>query len=337
MLFIIIADIKISYAYYYMKFLETQFTDYIQSCEKCSLHPTMKKTFVGFPNKIEDLKNIMFYGPAGVGKYTQMLSAIKKYSPSNLKYEKKLTCTYNKNNYYFKISDVHFEVDMALLGCNAKLLWNEIYTNMVDVLSSRTNKSGIIVCKNFHKIHGELLDCFYSYIQKNNANFTDIKFIFLTESVSFIPDNILNTFYILSIPRPTKTMYAKIIDTKTLDIKPNEITNIKNLTTNTMSLQNNITIYVDQVYNIIKNPDSIKFISFRDIMYDIFIYDIDIGFFIWGLFIRIIRDKKLNQEQLSELFIDVFTFLQYFNNNYRPIYHIEKFIYNIINKIHGFQ
>ena len=72
-------------------------------------------------------------------------------------------------------------------------------------------------------------------------------------------------------------------------------------------------------------------------MYDIFIYDIDIGFFVWGLFTRIIRDKKLNQEQLSELFIDVFTFLQYFNNNYRPIYHIEKFIYNIINKIHGFQ
>ena len=320
-----------------MKFLETHFIDYIQSYDKCCLHPTLKKTFANFPNKLESLKNIMFYGPSGVGKYTQMLCAIKKYSPSNLKYEKKLTCTYNKNNYYFKISDVHFEVDMGLLGCNAKLLWNEIYSNMVDVLSSRTNKSGIIVCKNFHKIHGELLECFYSYIQQNSNNVTDVKFIFLTESVSFIPDNIMNTFQIISIPRPTKTLYAKISGHPQKLLIPSDITNIKNINTSTPSMQHNMNIYVERVYSIIKNPDSIKFISFRDIMYDIFIYDIDIGFFVWGLFTRIIKDKKLNDNQLSDLFIEVFTFLQYFNNNYRPIYHIEKFVYNIINKIHGFQ
>ena len=320
-----------------MKFLETHFTDYIQSHEKCCLHPSMKKTYTAFPNKIEELKNTIFYGPSGVGKYTQMLSAIKKYSPSNLKYEKKLTCTYNKNNYYFKISDIHFEVDMGLLGCNAKMLWNELYSNIIDVLSSRTNKTGIIVCKNFHKIHDELLDCFYSYIQQNGRSVSDIKFFFLTESISFIPDNIINTFRIISIPRPTKTLYTKITGAKTLNIVLNEITNIKNLTTNTVSLQHNMTIYINKVYNIINNPDSIKFISFRDIMYDIFIYDIDVETFVWGLFTRIIRDKKLNQKQISELFLSVFTFLQYFNNNYRPIYHIEKFIYNIINKIHEFQ
>ena len=180
MLFNIIDNIKISYNYNYMKFLESHFIEYIQSSEKISLHPSMKKIYASFPDKIEQLKNIIFYGPPGVGKYTQMLCAIKRYSASGLKYEKKLNCVHNKNNYYFKISDIHFEVDMALLGCNAKLLWNEIYNNMVDVLSSRTNKSGIIVCKNFHKIHGELLDCFYSYIQQNNTNYADIKFIFLT-------------------------------------------------------------------------------------------------------------------------------------------------------------
>jgi hypothetical protein len=319
-----------------MKFLETHFTDYIQSCEKCCIHPHLKKTYTSFPDTIEQLKNIIFYGPSGVGKYTQMLCAIKKYSPSNLKYEKKLTCMYNKNNYYFKISDIHFEIDMDLLGCNAKMLWNEIYSNIVDVLSSRTNKSGIIVCKNFHKIHGELLECFYSYIQKNNSKISNIKFIFLTESMSFIPDNIINTFYIISVPRPTKTLYTKINGNKTLNIIPNEITNIKSLNTHTQSMQTNMNIYIDKIYKFINNPDTIKFILFRDLMYDIFIYDIDIGYFIWGIFLRIIRDKKLNQTQMNELFIDIFTFLQYFNNNYRPIYHIEKFIYNIINKIHGF-
>ena len=120
-----------------MKFLETHFDEYIQSVDKQNLHPSFEKIYKQFPKQIEDLKNIMFYGPSGVGKYSQMLHAIHKYSPSELKYDKKLACVYNKNNYSFKLSDIHFETDMALLGCNSKLLWNEIYINITDVLSAR--------------------------------------------------------------------------------------------------------------------------------------------------------------------------------------------------------
>ena len=106
-----------------MKFLDTHFDDYIQTANKVSLHPTLKNKFDSFPDDINNLKNVILYGPSGVGKYTQLLLAIKKYSPSELKYEKKLTVTYNKVNYYFKISDIHYEINMSLLGCNFKLLW----------------------------------------------------------------------------------------------------------------------------------------------------------------------------------------------------------------------
>ena len=34
---------------------------------------------------------------------------------------------HKKKQYTFKISDIHFEIDMELLGCNAKVLWNEVY------------------------------------------------------------------------------------------------------------------------------------------------------------------------------------------------------------------
>jgi len=319
-----------------MKFLSTHFNDYIQNYNNCSLHPSFKKIYSTFPKDLHDLKNIMFYGPSGVGKYTQMLACIKKYSSSDLKYEKRLTCVYNKNNYFFKISDIHFEIDMALLGCNAKLLWNEIYININDVLSSRTNKTGIVVCKNFHKIHSELLDCFYSYMQNNNTA-TNIIYIFLTESISFIPDNIVNTFNVLSIPRPTKTLYNKITGNTNQSIKIDEIYNIKNLNTNTNPMQYNMKIYIDHVYGIILNPGSVKFTGFRDIIYDIFIYDIDINFVIWELLKKLMDDKKLTTTMVSDIFIEMFTFLQYYKNNYRPIYHIEKFLYSIIIKIHGFQ
>ena len=113
-----------------MKFLETHFDDYISSNTKCSLHPKLNKLYDTFPSKVENLKNIIFYGPKGIGKYTQALSCIKKYSNSELKYEKRLTINSNKDNFIIKMSDIHFEVDMSLLGCNSKILWNDIYNQI---------------------------------------------------------------------------------------------------------------------------------------------------------------------------------------------------------------
>ena len=302
-----------------------------------SLHPSLKKTVSLFPPNISDLRNLVFYGPSGVGKYTQVLNTIKRYSHSELKYEKKLTVIYNKINYYFKISDIHFEIDMALLGCNSKLLWNDIYINIIDVLSSRINKNGIIVCKNFHKIHSELLECFYSYIQQNNKSI-NLVYILISESVSFIPDNIINNFHILSVPRPIKSNYNKILHKKlppNYDIK--SICNIKNLTTSTNSLTVNIHNYVEQLHKTILEPSNIKFSQFRDTIYDIFIYDMEIGQVLWLLLKTCIENKNIPIEVLSDVYIDTYSFLQFYNNNYRPIYHLEKYLYNLINKIHGFK
>lgn len=319
-----------------MKFLDTHFDNYIQSSNKITLHPNIKKQVETFPSNIPELKNVILYGPQGVGKYTQMLNMVKKYSPSELKYEKKLTVTYNKMNYYFKISDVHFEIDMALLGCNAKLLWNEIYTNIVDVLSARTNKNGIIVCKNFHKIHSELLDCFYSYIQQNSTNIHLI-YVIVSESVSFLPDNILNHFHIISLPRPLKSQYNKILDTKLPpDYNVNKISNIKNILTNTPSFHVNIDNYVDNLYQLMSNPSDLKYGAFRDVIYDIFIYDMEIGQIIRLLLKTLNNNATISNETMTAIYVDTFSFLQYYNNNYRPIYHLENYLYSLINKIHGF-
>ena len=114
-----------------MKFYDTHFEDYLASHDKVSLHPKLSKFYNLFPESLKKLKNMIFYGPKGVGKYTQMLAAIRKYSPTDLKYEKKISITHNKNVYILKLSDIHFEVDMSLLGCNSKVLWNEIYNHVI--------------------------------------------------------------------------------------------------------------------------------------------------------------------------------------------------------------
>ena len=184
-----------------MKFYETYYEDYIHSSEQFNIHPELTEVYNKMPDNLSKFGNIIIYGPPGVGKYTQMLNIIKKYSPSGLKYDKKINVKTEKQSYVCKISDIHYEVDMSLLGCNSKILWHEIFFQIVDIISVKSDKKGIIVCKNFHHIHTELLEVFYSYIQQYNYpnSSIKIKFIIITEHVSFIPNNIVNSFKILSI------------------------------------------------------------------------------------------------------------------------------------------
>jgi len=320
-----------------MKFHETHFEEYINEVTRINLHNKLEKIFIKFPKKITDLKNIIFYGPNGTGKYTQMLKSIKKYSPTELKYEKKISLTFNKQQYFFKISDIHYEIDMSLLGCNSKLLWHDIYQQVVDVISAKTEKSGIIVCKYFHEIHSELLENFYSYMQQNNATAIDLKFILMTEEISFIPDNILNSCIIINVPRPTKTAYLKCINEKLpKTLKPENITNIKILHSYNEDLMLQYKIICNKIIKNIININDLHFLKFRDILYDIFIYNLDISECIWYILSSLIEQKKIKREDISNILIKTYIFFQYYNNNYRPIYHVENYFLYLAKTINNF-
>jgi len=320
-----------------MKFYDTHFDDYIVSNTKENLHPKLEKTFSRFPKKMEAMKNIIFYGPKGVGKYTQMLKSIKRYSPSELKYEKKITITHNKTSYFFKISDIHYEIDMSLLGCISKLLWHDIYLQLTDIISTKVDKCGIIVCKYFEKIHNELLDNFYSYMQKNSAVSVDLKYILITEELSFIPDNILNCCEVISISRPTKAQYNKCLEVKlpsTMDVS--QIINIKNIHSSISELTSPHKIICDKILNVMINIDELKFMKFRDLLYDIFIYNLDITYCVWYILSSLITQQKITNEDMPNILIKMYSFFQYYNNNYRPIYHLESFFFTLISIIHKF-
>lgn len=314
-----------------MKISDNHFESYINKYEKCSLHPKLQEVYNLFPESLNDLNNLIFYGPSGTGKYTQMLACIKKYSNSNLKYEKRISITFNKNTYYYKISDVHFEIDMSLLGCNSKLLWNEIYKNIQDIILTKPNNGGIIICKNFHEIHSELLDIFYSYmLSLTNVN---IKYIILTEKISLIPDNIINTCQIISVPRPSKTLYNKCIN-KNLNKnqKLSQIHNIKyiNITVDKYTKICNNIIYI------ILNVDNNIYIELRDKIYDIFIYNLDVTECVWYIIKYLIENKHVKENDINDILLSSFKFFQFYNNNYRPIYHLENFVFYLINKIYEF-
>ena len=301
-----------------MKFLETHFEEYIQSSEANNLQTKLDKVYKAFPSHIKDLKNCIFYGPQGAGKYTQVLRFIKPYSLSNLKYEKKMIVTFNKNQYFFKISDIHVEVDMDLLGCNSKLLWNEVYMQILDVAAAKPDNTHIIVCKNFQEIHGELLEDFYSYMQTTKYNSIKLIYFIISEQISFIPDNIINNCKLIPIVRPSKGKINNCFNKK-VKLNINEITNLKNLRPNITQLMNPHFLMCNKIINLLINIEEINFVTFRDNLYDIFIYNINIYESVWYIVSTLINADYIKSEDVSDLMVKTYSFFKYFNNNYIPI------------------
>jgi Cdc6-like AAA superfamily ATPase len=357
-----------------MKYYETHYEDYIHSIEKYNLHPEMNELYNKFPNKIVNLENIIIYGSSGIGKYSQVLYLIKKYSPSELKYDKRITATTDKQQYIYRISDIHYEIDMSLLGCNSKILWHEIFFQIVDIISVKAEKIGIIICKNFHLIHSELLEIFYSYMQQYNNSQSNIKikFIIISEHITFLPSQIVQACQVISMKRPSKERYLQMLlfsknptnESKTFyktitDYKTNQINAIRckdtldNIDTegiiNIKELQSfsnieNIEDIPNDVFNIICDniikeilkPSKLVFTDFRDKLYDILTYNLDVTECVWYIIKYLIVNKHLTKENVTDIIDKTHLFLKYYNNNYRPIYHLESMFFYIINKIHNY-
>lgn len=322
-----------------MKYQSTKFEDYIQKCKKFNLHKEIIPLLTDINTDIKNTNNLILYGPSGIGKYTQALNYIKKFSPTKLRFERKMNFNFdNKSDFIFKISDIHFEIDMSLLGCKAKIVFNDLYYHILDVLSSRPKGSGIILCKNFHMIHSELLEIFYSYMQTLKHKNLNLVYIILTESVSFIPNNILNRCMIVPIKRPTKSNYMKITNKSQFNNQElSSIKNIKNLKSKIYNLNNLDKKIVDSIFEYIINYKNIKFIELRDKLYEIFIYNLDVHNFTFNVIKKLIITGHLKENHIDNIFTKLHNFLKLYNNNYRPIYHLERFIFYLCIEIHGLQ
>ena len=76
-----------------MKYLSSRFEEYISECKSSNLHKELEDINDKLSKKIKKQNNIIYYGPRGTGKYTQALHYIQQFSPSVLKYERKIIVT----------------------------------------------------------------------------------------------------------------------------------------------------------------------------------------------------------------------------------------------------
>jgi len=317
------------------------YDDYLKRNEKYDLHKGVSDIINSLPKNINNLKNIILYGPCNVGKYTQALKIASMYSPSKLKYEKKIIIENpSKKDTVFniKISDIHFDIDLDILGYHSKTLWNDIYLQIIEIVKSRKINKGIIICKNFHNINYELLEIFYNYMQDEH-----LVFILLTENISFLSDNILNISHRIDIKQPSNNQYKEY--TKTLNIT-NDTSNSNDIIYKNIILTSKVNkLILDKrkdeliktITNNVLNYETINFTVLRDNIYDIFIYNINM----YDFMLDIIRNvyNKIPEDKvkiLNNILIELFYCLKYYNNNYRPIYHIEKYLLYLSKTINEF-
>lgn len=345
-----------------MKYYETTCQEYIAASKRADMHPELCS--ITLPPSLSDLGNVILYGPSGSGKYTQFLRFIEKYASSGLKTER-MSASTEKQTYEYHISDVHYEIDLALLGCESKKLWNECFFQIVDVMSAKTEKRGIILCKNFQSIHSELLDVFYSYMQHCRALSIHIVFVILTEHVSFIPNRILQCCKLIPVKRPPPELYCSVVSPTTGNSKshkkflqqinpafqyrtssdtivPEYLLNMKEMHTIAKldaPPKDVFNIVCDNIIAKLLEHDTLDIISLRENLYDILLYGLDITECLWYIIYHFVESEILvdeTGEAMSEIMDRIDSFLKFYNNNYRPIYHLESIFIYLITKIYKY-
>jgi hypothetical protein len=325
-----------------MKFHETTFTEYCAAIDRYNLHPELEPVLSAFSQNIREVPNIILYGAAGVGKYSQALHLLKRYSPSELRYEHRAELELEKQTLIYRMSDIHYEVDFELLGTSAKTVWNDIYGQVCEMLANNMrnllNQSKVcfILCKGFHTINAELLEIFYSYLHPFHVpTGYQIRFILLTEHISFISQKILDSFQIVSVSRPSSARYSGLLPSTKASIKQ-PITNTKDVKSAITSMvPNNLAMVCNDIIKQMEGYIGTRpfdMLEFREKIYDIFVYNLDVAECVYYVYSHFIMNGRLNTEAVREINGEMHEALKQYNNRYRPIMHMEYIFYMMLTR-----
>jgi len=99
-------------------------------------------------------------------------------------------------------------------------------------------------------------------------------------------------------------------------------------------------IVCDNIIAKMLNHETLDIISFRDNLYDILLYGLDITECLWYILYYFVSNEIFVDETgevISEIMDKIDSFLKFYNNNYRPIYHLESIFIYLITKIYRYE
>ena len=84
-------------------------------------------------------------------------------------------------------------------------------------------------------------------------------------------------------------------------------------------------IIADKIVAALRDWERMNFFAFRILLYDIFIYHLDVAECVW----YILRQLELPAESTTEVLIKTYQFFRFYNNNYRQIFHLERYFLSL--------
>ncbi len=86
--------------------------------------------------------------------------------------------------------------------------------------------------------------------------------------------------------------------------------------------------------DILLHPDKLHFLQLRETIYDWFTYNLDVGQCVWFLLSRLMEEGHLAPAHHGDALRQTYRFLQYYNNNYRPVFHVENYLLYLVALMH---
>lgn len=240
-----------------------------------------------------DEDHYVFYGLNSMENYMHSLKHVEKFSPSSLKYSRKTMIEYNGQEIAFPTSDVHIEVDFEILGVNEYSIFFELYRHISEnmVVNSKTTRL-YVICLHFDQIKKELMDVFYNFM--NNPK---ISFLILVKQICYVHPYILKRTTIKKIKSAVLSKYDVRFESK-MDAMVENITGH-----NTWSL-----------------------FQWREKLYELLVYNYNIHDCFAYLVQCLVEKEYLNDTNIDMFFPKYGEIMEKYNNNYRTIYHLERFI-----------
>jgi len=95
-------------------------------------------------------------------------------------------------------------------------------------------------------------------------------------------------------------------------------------------------VVCDALLRDMMSPDTLQIAEFRDKIYDILVYHLDAVECVWYILSHFVETQRLKGDGLYAVLAKTHVFLKQYNNNYRPIYHLENMLIFMMNHVHGF-
>ena len=283
----------------------------VECARRSPLHPKLLAYFDTFPTQLGDMPSLILSGPPGAGKRTLALIAVAGFSPSGLRYEKKLSVMPEGRVSYdppsIPISDVHFEVDMALPCCGGRGTWPAVHKAITAAVEIRKDKKAIVLCKGFHQADVELLKVFSTFMSMRTDR-ADLRYIILTEHLSAVPADVQDRCRRVAVAGPECALSRRLRGpTGTM---PHRI--------------ELVTAGAAMAAAERGTADGLQ--KLRDAIYAGLTRNMEVGEWVWQLLLSWSagRAEPLSPSALDRGLAAVQTFYEHHVRSYRPVFHLER-------------